>query len=186
MDAAELLNRTVRIESEFEALGAEGSGIWEKYKKFESMFPADMKQKIIDLGMARNSVIHGNPHIKNKTNIFALCDEIDRILEDNAHIRKLSHEVRRYTSQLAGKYKNIAEIDEGLSHWVESVVRQEGKCTYCGTVKFDDVIKSKEKRYLKMLSDAVSKDTKRWIVWGLVALMMGIIAAYVYYKGIAP
>jgi hypothetical protein len=40
----------------------------------------NMKDKIIALGVARNSVVHGDPQIKDKEKVFALCDEIDALI----------------------------------------------------------------------------------------------------------
>jgi len=79
-DAAELVARVAKIESRLERLGGTGGGIYEKYESLASKFSPVMKEKIIALGVARNSVVHGDPHIKEKEDVFALCDEIESMI----------------------------------------------------------------------------------------------------------
>jgi len=79
-DAAELVARVARIESRLERLGGTGGGIYEKYESLSSKFMPNMKDKIIALGVARNSVVHGDPQLKEKEKVFALCDEIDALI----------------------------------------------------------------------------------------------------------
>jgi len=76
-DAAELVARVAKIESKLERMGGTGGGIYEKYESLASKFSSNMKEKIIALGVVRNSVVHGDPEIKEKEKVSGLCDEID-------------------------------------------------------------------------------------------------------------
>jgi hypothetical protein len=90
-DAAELVAWVAKIESKLERLGGIGGGIYEKYESLASKFPPEMKNKIIALGTARNNVVHGDPVIREKDKVFALCEEVDntvteRMKEDGVSI----------------------------------------------------------------------------------------------------
>jgi len=81
-DAARLVKRVATIESKLERFGGTGGGLYEKYASLSSKFPPEMKEKIISLGIARNAVVHGDPQIKEKEKVFALCEEIETIVTD--------------------------------------------------------------------------------------------------------